>query len=138
MQLDPGGLLQRLKPLFLENFEKFGELGAAVSVWQDGRPIVDLYGGFQDARRRKAWSKDTLILIWSATKGVGSACVLHALQEHKINVDQRVAEFSPEFAHAGNEQIMLAQLLSHEAELCALDRRVDVLDDGAVIRVVDT
>ena len=138
MQLDPGGLLQRLKPLFLENFEKFGELGAAVSVWQDGRPILDLYGGFQDARRQKPWSKDTLILIWSATKGVGSACVLHALQEHKIDIDRRVAEFWPEFAQAGKEQVTLAQLLSHQAGLCALDRRVDVLDHGAVIRVLET
>ena len=138
MQPDPGGLLQRLKPLFLENFEKFGELGAAVSVWQDGRPILDLYGGFQDARRQKPWSKDTLILIWSATKGVGSACVLHALQEHKIDIDRRVAEFWPEFAQAGKEQVTLAQLLSHQAGLCALDRRVDVLDHGAVIRVLET
>src|SRR5438128_9133757 len=138
MQLDPGGLLQRLKPLFLENFEKFGELGAAVSVWQDGKPIVDLYGGFQDARRQKPWSRDTLILIWSATKGIGSACVLHALQEHKIDIDRRVAEFWPEFAQAGKEKITLSQLLAHQAGLCALDERVDVLDYGAVIRAIET
>ena len=138
MQLDPGGLLQRLKPLFLENFEKFGELGAAVSVWQDGKPIVDLYGGFQDARRQKPWSRDTLILIWSATKGIGSACVLHALQEHKIDIDRRVAEFWPEFAQAGKEKITLSQLLAHQAGLCALDERVDVLDYGAVIRALET
>src|SRR5256886_12623511 len=137
MQLDPGGLLQRLKPLFLENFEKFGELGAAVSVWQDGRPILDLYGGFQNARRQKPWSKDTLILIWSATKGVGSACVLHVLQENKIDIDRRVAEFWPEFAQAGKDKITLAQLLSHQAGLCALDRRVDVLDYDAVIGALE-
>src|SRR5713226_5390654 len=100
MQLHADELRSCLEPLFRENFEKFGELGAAVSVWQDGKPIVDLYGGFQDARCQKPWSKDTLILIWSATKGIGSACVLHALQEHKIDIDRRVAEFWPEFAQA--------------------------------------
>ena len=42
MQLESGRLLQRLKPLFLQNFEKFGELGAAVSVWQNGKPILAL------------------------------------------------------------------------------------------------
>src|SRR6058998_46935 len=136
MQLEASRVLQRLKPLFRENFEKFGELGAAVSVWQNGKPVVDLYGGFCDARHEKSWTADTLVLVWSATKGIGSACLLRALQEHKINLDRPVAEFWPEFAQAGKEKITLAQLLSHQAGLCALDRRVDVLDYDAVIRAL--
>ena len=137
MQLESGQLLQRLKPLFQENFEKLGELGAAVSVWQNGKLFVDLYGGFRDARRENPWTSDTLVLVWSATKGIGSACVLHVLQEHEIPLDRRVAEFWPEFAQAGKEKITLAQLLSHQAGLCALDRRVDVLDYDAVIRALE-
>ena len=137
MQLDPSQLLQRLKPLFQENFEKLGELGAAVSVWQNGKAIVDLYGGFREARRENPWTSDTLVLVWSATKGIGSACVLHALQEHKITLDQRVSDFWPEFAQAGKEKITLAQLLSHQAGLCALNRRVDVLEYDAVIRALE-
>jgi CubicO group peptidase (beta-lactamase class C family) len=138
MQLEASQLLQRLKPLFSENFEKLGELGAAVSVWQNARPVVDLYGGFRDARRETPWTSDTLVLVWSATKGIGSACVLHALQEHKIDINQRVAEFWPDFAQAGKEKITLAELLSHRAGLCALDQRVDVLDYKAVIRALET
>jgi CubicO group peptidase (beta-lactamase class C family) len=137
MQLESSQLLQRLKPLFRENFEKLGELGAAVSVWQNGKPIVDFYGGFRDARREKPWTGDTLVLVWSATKGIGNACLLHALQEHKIDITQRVSEFWPEFAQAGKEKITLAQLLSHQAGLCALDRRVDVLDYEATIRALE-
>jgi CubicO group peptidase (beta-lactamase class C family) len=137
MQLDAGQLLQRLKPLFQENFEKFGELGAAVSVWQNGKPLIDLSGGFRDAQRGNPWTSDTLVLAWSATKGIASACVLHALQEHKIELDRRVAEFWPQFAQTGKQEITLAQLLSHQAGLCALDRRVDVLDYAAVIRALE-
>jgi CubicO group peptidase (beta-lactamase class C family) len=137
MQLQSSQLLQRLKPLFQENFEKLGELGAAVSVWQNGKPIVDLYGGFRDAHRENPWTSDTLVLVWSATKGIGSACALHVLQEHNINLDQRVAEFWPEFSQGCKERITLAQLLSHQAGLCALDQRVDVLDYGAVIRALE-
>jgi CubicO group peptidase (beta-lactamase class C family) len=138
MQFDPERLRERLKPLFEENFEKFGELGAAVSVWQNGKPVLDLYGGFRDARRETRWTSDTPVLVWSATKGIGSACVLHALQEHKIGLDRPVAECWPEFAQAGKERITLAQLLSHQAGLCALDRRVEVLDYDAVIRALET
>ena len=137
MQLDPVKLRERLEPLFGDNFEQFGELGAAVSVWQDGEPIVDLYGGFRDARREKPWMPDTLVLVWSATKGIGSACLLHVLQEHQIDIHRRVAEFWPEFGQANKQNITLAQLLSHQAGLCALDRRVDVLDYGAVIHALE-
>jgi CubicO group peptidase (beta-lactamase class C family) len=137
MQLESSRLLQRLKPLFQQNFEKFGELGAALSVWQNGEPVVDLCGGFRDVHRENPWTSDTLALVWSATKGIGSACALHALQEHNIKLNRRVAEFWPEFAQAGKGNITLAQLLSHQAGLCALDRRVDVLDYDAVIRAVE-
>ena len=137
MQLDPESLRERLKTLFRENFEKFGELGAAVSIWQDGKPVVDLYGGFCDARHEKPWEADTLVLVWSATKGIGSACLLHVLQEHRIGIDRTVAEFWPEFAQAGKERITLTQLLSHQAGLCAVDARVDVLDNCAVIRALE-
>jgi CubicO group peptidase (beta-lactamase class C family) len=135
-RLDENQLLQELEPLFQENFEKRGELGAAVSVWQNGKSLIDLYGGFHDARGEKLWTADTLVLVWSATKGIGSACVLHALQQHEIELDRRVAEFWPEFAQVGKDKITLAQLLSHQAGLCALDRRVDVLDYDAVIQAL--
>ncbi len=137
MQLDPRELRERLEPLFRGNFERLGELGAAASVWQNGKPILDLYGGFRDARRQKPWASDTPALVWSATKGIGSACVLHVLQEHNIDINQRVAEVWPEFAQAGKEKITLAQLLSHQAGLCALDRRVDVVDYSAVIQALE-
>jgi CubicO group peptidase (beta-lactamase class C family) len=137
MQLDCKKLLQRLKPLFQENFEKLGELGAAVSVWQNGKPVVDLHSGFCDAGRENPWTADTLVLVWSATKGIGSACVLHALQQRKIELNRFVAEFWPEFAQANKNKITLGQLLSHQAGLCALDRRVEVLDYGAVVRALE-
>ena len=137
MQLNADELPARLEPLFQENFERLGELGAAVSVWQNGKAIVDLHGGFRDARREQPWTDDTLVLIWSATKGLGSACVLHVLQEDKIDIARRVAEFWPEFAQAGKQTITIAQLLSHQAGLLALDRRVGVTDYAGVIRALE-
>jgi len=133
MQLDATELRERLEPLFQENFEKFGELGAAISIWQNGRELLELHAGFRDARREQPWTEDTIVLIWSATKGIGSACLLHVLQEHKIDIERRVGDFWPEFAQAGKETITLGQLLSHQAGLAALDRKVDLLDYAAVI-----
>ena len=83
------------------------------------------------------WTADTIVLFWSATKGLGSACLLHLLQERDIELTRRVAEFWPEFAQAGKSEITLAQLLSHQAGLCALDATVDVLDYPAVIAALE-
>src|SRR2546423_7214250 len=75
---------ERLTELFEDNFTHFGELGAAVSIWQHGKPILELHGGFRDAQRQQPWTADTIVLFWSATKGLGSACLLHTLQEQRI------------------------------------------------------
>jgi CubicO group peptidase (beta-lactamase class C family) len=129
--------LDRIASLFEENFTRFGELGAAVSVWQDGKSILELHGGFRDAKREMPWTADTIVLFWSATKGLGSACLLHVLQERGIGLERRVAEFWPGFAQAGKSEITLAQLLSHQAGLCAFDAPVDVLDYPAVIAALE-
>lgn len=122
-----------MESLFQENFTHRGELGAAISVWQNGAPILDLHGGFREAKRAQPWKADTLVLIWSATKGLGAACLLHVLQEDAIALERRVADLWPEFAQNGKAEITLAQLLSHQAGLAALDERVDVLDYEAVV-----
>ncbi|MEY2552012.1 MAG: hypothetical protein QOG12_2156 [Verrucomicrobiota bacterium] len=128
---------KRLASLFEDNFTRFGELGAAVSVWRHGEPLMELCGGFRDAKREQPWTADTIVLFWSATKGLGSACLLHALQEHGIGLSRRVAEFWPEFAQAGKSEITFAQLLSHQAGLSALDEPADVLDYAAVIGALE-
>lgn len=130
-------LANRLRPLFEENFARFGELGAAVSIWQNGLPVLELHGGYRDVRRETPWTHDTLVLFWSATKGLGSACLLHVLQEHGITLERRVAEFWPAFARGGKSDITLAQLLSHRAGLAAFDESVNVLDYAAVVRALE-
>jgi CubicO group peptidase (beta-lactamase class C family) len=129
--------LERIAQLFEENFVRYGELGAAVSIWQHGKPIFELHGGFCDKRREHPWTADTLVLFWSATKGLGSACLLHAMQEHTIALDRRVAAFWPEFGQAGKNQIALGELLSHQAGLSALDQPTDILDYDAVIAALE-
>jgi CubicO group peptidase (beta-lactamase class C family) len=137
MLIEANELRDRLAPLFEENFECFGELGAAVSVWRNGKSILELQGGFRDAKREKPWTADTIVLFWSATKGLGSACLLHVLHERHIGLERRVAEFWPEFSQAGKGEITLAQLLSHQAGLAALDESADVLDYPAVVAALE-
>lgn len=137
MPLATDELKNLVTPLFEKNFTRFGELGAAVSVWQSGKSVLELHGGSRDSKRESPWTADTIVLFWSATKGLGSACLLHVLQERAIELERRVAEFWPEFAEAGKSAITLAQLLSHQAGLIALDETADVLDYSAVITALE-
>ena len=127
----------RVAQLFQENFPRYGELGAAISIWQHGKPVLELHGGFRDSKREQPWTADTLVLFWSATKGLGSACLLHVLQERGISLERTVAEFWPEFAQSGKDQVTLGELVSHQAGLSALDEQTNIPDYPAVIAALE-
>ncbi len=123
---------------FAENFARGVEVGAAVSVWRDGAEALSLTGGWRDAARSVPWTADTLVLVWSATKGLASACVLHALERAGVPLEARVAEFWPEFGRCGKESITVGQVLSHRAGLSALDARdLSLLDHDGVARAIE-
>ena len=122
--------LERIAALFEENFTQFGELGASVCVWRDGREVLSLAAGWKDRAKTEPWDAGTMVLVWSATKGPAAACVLHAGQEHGIAPTTPVAEVWPEFAQAGKERVTIAELLSHRAGLPAIV--APVLDHAAV------
>lgn len=125
-------VFSRLNELFAENFSQYGELGASVSVWREGHEIVSLAGGSKDRQHEQAWTEETMVLFWSATKGLSAACLLHACQEHGIELTTPVAAVWPEFAQAGKERVTIAELLSHQAGLAALASPTPVMDHDAV------
>ncbi len=119
---------------FEENFRSRGELGAAVSVWHEGREVLSLASGWCDRQQTRPWDTDTLVLTWSVTKALASACLLHVLATDGIELSTPVAALWPEFAAGGKEAVTLAQLLSHRAGLAAMEApRTSVLDHGAVV-----
>jgi CubicO group peptidase (beta-lactamase class C family) len=131
--------VNRLLEAFEANFAAGLEVGASVSVFHKGHEICSLHGGFCDSDRTAPWDKNTLSLVWSATKGPSSSCVLHAMQAAKVDLTMRVAEFWPEFATGGKEEITLAHILSHRAGLCALDSTsATAFDRASVIAAIES
>jgi len=59
---------------FEGNFASRGEVGAAVCVYQDGRKVVDLWGGQKDLERRGPWAEDTIVIINSVAKSMFALC----------------------------------------------------------------
>ncbi|MFZ4116270.1 MAG: serine hydrolase domain-containing protein [Chthoniobacterales bacterium] len=127
----------QLSSAFQQNFEEGLEVGASLALYHRGEKIISLYKGWRDVAKTQTWTEDTLTLIWSAGKGVASACLLHALQENNISLEEKVATFWPEFAQAGKEKITIAQILSHRAGLAALDQKgIALTDHNAVVEAL--
>jgi CubicO group peptidase (beta-lactamase class C family) len=106
---------------FRRNFASGLEVGAAVAVYRDGRKVVDMWGGYRDARTREPWRQDTMVNVFSTTKGVASLAVAVAASRGLLDYDAKVADYWPEFAQNGKGSITVRQLLSHQAGLVAID-----------------
>ncbi|MFM7146936.1 MAG: serine hydrolase domain-containing protein [Actinomycetales bacterium] len=109
---------------FQRNFDLGREHGAACAVTVGGELVVDLWGGV--AAPGRAWEYDTLVNVFSTTKGVSSIAVAHAHSRGLLDFDQPVADIWPEFAAEGKGAITIRQLLSHQAGLCAIDAHLDL------------
>ena len=64
--------LAGLRDAFAANFERHGELGAAVAVVMDGELVADLGGGHADAAQTRPWQAETLVNVWTTSKGVAA------------------------------------------------------------------
>ncbi|MEU3527726.1 serine hydrolase domain-containing protein [Streptomyces sp. NPDC038707] len=109
-----------VREAFEENFRTRGELGAAMAVTVAGQTVVDLWGGWADPARTRPWERDTVVNVWSTTKGV-VALGAHLLADRGLlDLDAPVAAYWPEFAAAGKEKVLVRHLLSHRAGLSGL------------------
>lgn len=127
--IDGGGVDEGYGPVadaFRRNFTERGELGAACAVYRDGRPVVDLWGGYRDGYRRLPWERDTMVPVFSTTKGVASLAIAVAQSRGLLDYDATVASYWPEFAAAGKAEVTVRQLLSHQAGLAVIDKPLDL------------
>ncbi len=104
------------------------EVGASFCVYHQGEKIIDLWGGFTDRDQGVAWQADTLVNVYSATKGPASLAIAILHDEGLINYEEKVATYWPEFGAEGKQNITVAQLLSHQAGLSGVDARLTVED----------
>jgi len=119
-ECSPG--FERLKDAFCRNFKDHAEIGAAIALVVNGKLVVDLWGGHRDANRERPWQADTLVNVWSTTKGVTAACFAIAVDRGLCRYEDEVARYWPEFAQAGKQHVTIGQLLSHQAGLSAFAR----------------
>jgi len=117
-----------VREAFQANFDARAEVGAAFSAYHRGASVVDLWGGVADETKGTPWEEDTLVLVYSTTKGITAMCANMLAQSGALDLDAPVADYWPEFAEAGKEQVTVTDLLSHRAGLAWVDGTMSVDD----------
>jgi CubicO group peptidase (beta-lactamase class C family) len=113
-----------VRDAFADNFASRGELGGACCAYRFGEKIVDLWGGLRNRQTRDPWTQDTMVIVYSATKGLAAMTLAIAHSRGWLDYDERVCAYWPEFAQHGKEAITVRQLLAHQAGLYVLDEPV--------------
>jgi len=116
---------ESVRDVFIENFEKRDELGAACCIYYQGEKVVDLWGGIRNEVTGEPWEEDTMVLVWSTTKGLSALAMAHAHSQGLYEYDEPVSKYWPEFAQNGKERITVRQLMAHQAGLYAFDELGD-------------
>jgi CubicO group peptidase (beta-lactamase class C family) len=134
--VSPG--FETVRQAFAESFSRRRELGGACCIYLHGEKVVDLWGGVRDKNTGEPWEQDTMVLVWSASKGLAAMPLALAHSRGWLDYDERVAAYWPEFAQQGKHRITVRQLLAHQAGLFAFNEPVDAravadLDRLAVI-----
>jgi CubicO group peptidase (beta-lactamase class C family) len=102
---------------FEENFRARGEIGASLAIYVEGQLVVDLWGGAMSPDSERPWTRDSLVEVFSATKGLSATCLNVLIDRGELDIDAPVAHYWPEFAAKGKAGISVAMALSHQAGL---------------------
>jgi CubicO group peptidase (beta-lactamase class C family) len=111
---------------FERNFAERGEIGAAVAAYVRGEKVVDLWGGRRSPESDEPWNEDTMIIVFSTTKGLSAMTLAIANARGWLDYDAPVARYWPEFARNGKAAITVRQLLGHEAGLVFVPEQLTV------------
>ena len=115
---------QNVSDTFLNNLNSDEEVGASYTVIQNSEIVVDIYGGFKDKDQIDPWNADTLVGVHSTGKGIISMIVALLIDQKKLNLDEYVSAYWPEFKGDGKEEIKVRTLLSHQAGMYAWREKV--------------
>ena len=92
------GRFAPLREAFAANFTSGNEVGASFCATVDGETVVDLWGGWADEARTRAWQSDTIVNVYSTTKTMTALVAL-------LLADRGELDFEAPVAHTGRSSL---------------------------------
>ena len=106
---------QKIYDILNNQLKKDYELGAAISIELNGEEIVNLWGGYTSETKDRLWEEHTIVNVWSVTKAVTGACIAKLISDEKLNINEFVKTYWPEYGANGKENTKVIDLLTHRA-----------------------
>jgi len=116
---------ESVRNAFIDNFKLRNELGAACSIYYRGEKVVDLWGGLRNETTKAPWEENSMVIIFSATKGLSALTLALAHSRGLFKYDDKISKYWPEFAQEGKKNITIRQLLAHQAGLFEFEGQND-------------
>jgi len=116
-----------VQSVFEANFTQGIEVGASLCVRSNGQDLVNLWAGHQDQNGEQPWQQDTLVNVYSVTKGIASLAVAAIVEDGHFDYSTEVRSIWPEFV-AGQSGLTVGQLLSHQSGVPGVDEPVAIED----------
>ena len=108
---------KKVRDLFARSVESGYEVGATLAVEYRGEMVINLWGGYQDAAKTRLWQEDTLVNVFSVTKGIVATCIARLVEEKRLDIYQPVSHYWPEYGCNGKENTTVYDLLCHRAAM---------------------
>lgn len=113
---------------FEANLESGADIGACFCATRNGEAIVDLWGGFADPAKTRAWERDTIVNVYSTTKTMTALTALLLADRGALDFAAPVRRYWPEFAVNGKSDVTVAHLMSHASGLSGWREKISPAD----------
>lgn len=130
--MTPDNLSARVAPgfepvidAFAGNFAEGLETGAGFAAWIGDDLVVDLTGGFADRATSRPWTKDTIVPVYSVSKGISALVIARLVSDGLIDYDTPLAYYWPDFGAHGKDRVTVAEALSHQAGVPGFAEPID-------------
>ena len=117
---------EKVVDAFLSNFQETEELGASTAVYKDGELVADIWGGWVDEDKRVPWAKDTLVNVWSCTKGLVSTSIHLLISRGKLSLSDPISKHWPELSGGAKDRITLQHVLTHRSGIVTWQSKEEV------------
>ena len=109
------------RDILAASIDSGNDVGASFAVTIGGEMVVDIWGGQLDETASAPWQEDTIVNVYSTTKTMSFLCALVLADRGQLDFDRNVADYWPEFAQNGKEQVKVWHLMNHAAGLSGMN-----------------
>ena len=128
-----------VKKIFESYFLKQEEIGASFAIYKEGKPLIDLHGGFRD-KNNKNWEENTIVNVFSATKGIYEIITSILIDRNILDLEKSVSYYWDVFKQSNKREITVKHILSHQSGLYRFKKKItqqDLLDWDKIINILE-